>query len=339
MISIGSNVAVASDQLSKVTVRYLSDAIRNPKPVIEARIRQLRIVKQLNPSQYTNLKKMLPYFVCAIFNPPYRKTENFAYTEYFVIDIDKVSEKGLVITELKRRLSRDSRVMMCFVSPGGDGLKIMMRLKERCYDAAVYKIFYRLFADKFSIQYGLQQVVDMTTCDVARACFISVDPEAYSNLECEAVDIKDYINPGHDVQQAIALKNETEQKAKFQSLQQPKEKSPDPDKSTIDMIRKTLNPNAKIDKHRPPAYVPAQLDNIMDDLQLYVTEKGVTITEVINISYGKKLRFKVGLKKAEINLFFGKHGFSVVQSPRTGTDAEMNKLMADVIEAFIVEKI
>lgn len=74
------------------------------------------------------------------------------------------------------------------------------------------------------------------------------------------------------------------------------------------------------------------------DLRLCVSEKGVAITEVLNISYGKKLRFKIGLKQAEINLFFGKQGFSVVQSPRTGTDAEMNRLMADVVEAFIVEK-
>jgi len=339
MISIGSNVASTSDQLKKVTVRYLSDAIRNPKPDIAARIRQLRIVKQIGPSQYANLKKSLPYFVCAMFNPPYRKTENFAYTEYFVIDIDKVSEKGFVINDLKTVLSNDPRVMLCFTSPGGDGLKVMMRLKERCYDAAVYKIFYRLFIEKFSRQYGLQQVVDSKTCDVARACFISVDGEAYSNMECEAVDIKDYIDTEANVQLAFDLKHETEKAAKEQVSQQPKEKRPDPDKAAMDMIRRTLNPNAKIDKQKPPVYVPAQLDDIMGDLQLYIAERGVAITEVRNISYGKKLRFKIGLKQAEINLFFGKHGFSVVQSPRTGTDAEMNQLMADVVEAFIVEKV
>lgn len=77
----------------------------------------------------------------------------------------------------------------------------------------------------------------------------------------------------------------------------------------------------------------------MDDLKLYVTDKGVAITDVININYGKKLRFKIGVKQAEINLFFGKHGFSVVQSPRTGTDPGANALMEDVVESFIVEKI
>ena len=41
------------------------------------------------------------------------------------------------------------------------------------------------------------------------------------------------------------------------------------------------------------------------------------------------------MKQAEINLFFGKKGFSVVQSPRTGTNAELNQLMADLIIGFI----
>lgn len=43
------------------------------------------------------------------------------------------------------------------------------------------------------------------------------------------------------------------------------------------------------------------------------------------------------LKQAEINLFFGKKGFSVVQSPRTGTNAELNQLMADLIIGMINE--
>jgi len=338
MISIGSNIASAGDQLKKVPVAYLRDAIRNPKPEIAARIRQFRIVRQFNPAGYASLKKSLPYFVCAMFSPPLRRTENFAYTEYFIIDIDKLSEKGLVLADLKQRLSRDSRVMLCFASPSGDGLKVMMRLSERCYDAAVYKIFYRLFIDKFSRQYNLQQVIDAKTCDVARVCFISIDPDIYSNMECEPVCLRDYIDAEADVQQALDLKRTTEKEAKQVQTLQPKE-SPDPDKATMQTIRATLNPDAKMSRQKPAVYVPVQLDNIMADLQLYVTEKGVEIIEVRNINYGKKLRFRIGLKQAEINLFFGKHGFSVVQSPRTGTDAEMNSLMADVVEAFIVEKV
>lgn len=38
---------------------------------------------------------------------------------------------------------------------------------------------------------------------------------------------------------------------------------------------------------------------------------------------------------AEINLFYGKHGFSVVQSPKTGTSAELNGLMSQLVNSFI----
>ena len=76
MISVGTSVRNNTEPLKKVTPEYLYNALRNPKPEFEARIRQLRVVRQLNESQYAALKVQLPYFVCATFNPPPRKTDN-----------------------------------------------------------------------------------------------------------------------------------------------------------------------------------------------------------------------------------------------------------------------
>ena len=73
----------------------------------------------------------------------------------------------------------------------------------------------------------------------------------------------------------------------------------------------------------------------MDDLKTYVEETGVQLYEIINIQYGKKMRFRAGMKLGEINLFYGKNGFSVVQSPRCGTSAEFNELMAQLVNSFI----
>ncbi|MCM1079540.1 MAG: CRISPR-associated primase-polymerase type B [Bacteroidales bacterium] len=340
MISIGNNIKSGNDLLQKATVKYLCDAIRHPKQTISARLRQLRIVKQINAAQYATLKQQLPYFVCAIFNPAYRRTENFAYTEYFIIDIDHLSDKGIVLEELRKRLTNDDRVLLCFASPSGDGLKVMMRLASRCYDSTTYKIFYRIFVERFSIQYNIQQVVDTKTCDVTRACFISEDNNIYFNPQCAAVRLEDIIDVENNVEQALQIKynfekENKEQKSKRENNSTAKEINDD----ALELIRKTLNPNAKLKKQKTPAYVPTELEEIMDELELYIAEKGIAITDIININYGKKLRFKIGSKQAEINLFFGKHGFSVVQSPRTGTDTEANALMADVVESFIVEKI
>ena len=46
----------------------------------------------------------------------------------------------------------------------------------------------------------------------------------------------------------------------------------------------------------------------------------------------------MGLKQAEVNLFYGKRGFSVIQSPRTGTNPELNVLMVDLIKQYLAEK-
>lgn len=82
-------------------------------------------------------------------------------------------------------------------------------------------------------------------------------------------------------------------------------------------------------------YVPEQLNDIIDELQVYVINAGVIMKEIINISYGKKIKATIGLKEAEVNLFYGKRGFSVVQSPRTGTSKEMNELLSELINAFL----
>lgn len=334
MISVGTNITNEADSLKKASVKYVSDAIRNPKAEIASKIRQLRIVKELDSAQYGRLKKQLPYIVCAMFNPPYRKSANFAYTEYFIIDIDHLSDCGLTTSDLKSRLSSDERVVMSFTSPGADGIKVMFRLKERCYETALYKSFYRLFLEAFSRQYGLQQAADKRTCDVARACFISMDRDVYFNPNATPICITDYINIEENISQAIAIKKETD-KIIAASPKSEEAKPADPDKETMDFIRHTLNPNIRLKKDKSPAYVPEELENIMSGLTQFIHGKGVTITEIRSINYGKKLHFKLGNRQAEINLFFGKHGFSVVQSPKSGTNAEMNALMAEVIENYI----
>jgi hypothetical protein len=40
-------------------------------------------------------------------------------------------------------------------------------------------------------------------------------------------------------------------------------------------------------------------------------------------------------KEAETNLYYGKRGFSVVETPRSGTDAELNALMADMVRTYV----
>ena len=339
MISVGHNIKSITEQLVKMPVKQVYDLIKNPRPETAYTISQLRVVKKLNPSRYAEIKQRLPYMVCGVFNPAYRKSDNFVYTEYFVIDIDHIADKGIVVRDLRREITKDPRTVLCFVSPGGDGLKVMFKISERCHDAGLYRIFYKVFADRYSRQFDIEQVVDTRTCDVARACFLSSDPEVYFNPEAETINVSQYINPEENPLEAFDLKTETDKSDKHKTADGKikERKTPDPGNDIMDKIRQTLNPVAVSRPAKAPAYVPAILNEIMDRLTAYISEKGVVVDSVENIQYGKKMKFHIALKKAEINLFYGKRGFSVVQSPRTGTNAEANALMAEVIGGFLAE--
>lgn len=342
MFSSGANIKNNTEPLKKVSPEYLYNALRFPKPDYESRIRQLRVVRQLNYTQYSALKQQLPYFVCAVFNPPFRKTENFAYTEYFILDIDNVGEKGLVLENLRFRIQADPRTFLCFMSPGEDGLKVIMKLKERCYDAGVYSLFYKRFVHGFSEEYGLQQVLDSKTCDVTRACFMSVDRDAYYNPCCEPVDLSSIVADG-DTSEMLRQKADEEKMSCDAEVtadsETESEKAPkDPDADAMSRIKELLRLKARKPVVEKPVFVPEVLDAIQSELTSYVNDMGFVVTGIIDIQYGKKIRVGVGLKKAEVNLFYGKRGFSVVVSPKTGTDDACNDLLASAVRAFINER-
>ena len=333
MISFGTNIQSNADMLQKIPVKYLYDSLRHPRPDIVSSIRQLRIVRELDNKQYSSLKRKLPYLVCGMFNPPYRRTENFAYTEYFIIDIDHLSEKGLSLADTRKCIEKDTRTVLSFVSPGEDGLKVLFKLKERCYDSGLYSLFYKSFLAIFSEQYALQQVVDIRTSDVTRACFVSIDPNAYYNPNADAIDLNAFVDTNNPYALFEQKRKQEQQEKEQETLSKAENRPSDPDSTAMERIKQLLNP--KPHKEKPPVYVPKELNDIIADLKSYIEQTGVIVPEIINIQYGKKIRFEMGLKKAEVNLFFGKKGFSVVQSPRSGTNAELNRLMAELVTTFI----
>ena len=335
MISAGKNVKSTTDPLVKMSVKHLYHALCNPRQETSLLLGQLRTARAIDPKAYTLLKSQLPFFVCAMFNPPQRRTDYFAYTEYFIIDIDHISEKGLVLDTLRRQINADPRTLLSFVSPGGDGLKVMFRLAERCYDAGLYKVFYKLFLARFSRQYELQQVVDARTCDVARACFLSCDPMAYYNPEAEPVTMQDFIDPETDVQQAFDLKHAADEETRKAEKAEKENHPTEPPTDILQQIRERLGQQSRPARVERPVYVPDVLNDIIDELRTFIESFQISVTEIRNIQYGKKIRMAVGLKQAEINLFFGKRGFTVVQSPRSGTDTALNETAAMVIQQFI----
>lgn len=344
MLLAGANIRSSADALKKITVEYLYHSIKNPKPQVEALVRQLRIIRNLNAKQYSDSKRQLPYVVCGFFSPPYRRTEHFAYIEYFFVDIDHIESKGLNIKEVRARIEQDKRVHLSFLSPSEDGLKVLFKLKERCYDAGLYSLFYKAFVGQFSMEYQLEQVIDGKTCDVSRACFVSADSQVFYREEIEEVDVKNYLN----LNSSTELFDQKRELERVQIKQEPEEgkeeekeaRIVDPDVEVMERIKGLLAPTKqKWINEKSPVYIPEQLNEIMADLKRYIENTGIIVYEVLNIQYAKKIRMRLGTQLAEINLFYGKKGYSVVQSPRGGTSATLNEMMADLVNAFIWENI
>lgn len=340
MLSAGTNIQSPTDALLPISVEHLYNSLRSPKPEVETKIRQLRIMREMDPKLYSRSKKMLPYFVCATFNPAARRTENFAFTKYFIIDLDNLVEGQHDILSLRRKIEADPRVLLSFVSPSEDGLKLLFQLKERCYDAGLYKVFYREFAMRLAKQYHLEQVVDSRTCDVCRACFISIDPEAYYNPNAEAVDIDEYAN----MADPTSLFDQKHEQDKHEAEVRKQEKSAstadgaaEPANDELARIKEVLNIRRQQREAVPklPIYVPDRLEEIIEGLRGFVEDQGISIYDVQNIQYGKKLRAKLGNRLAEVNLFYGKRGFRIVQTVKGILSTELNEILAEIIQIYL----
>ncbi len=327
MITFGKNITQKNDPLQKIEVERLHRLIKNPPEGLLSQIEQLRTVLSLDTAKYRQLKTKLPYVCCGIFNPPYRLTANFASASHFILDIDHLKEKDMEAESLKQKLSEDSRIHLVFVSPGKDGLKILFKLHEKCFDPAKYSIFYKIFAHAFSKQYNLQQVIDTRTSDVSRACFVSFDPEAVYNPLADAIKIDAFVD----------FNNETQVK-EAQSIirEENKEQQSKPDIKTaisddiMQEIKQKLNPNLK-KKAEKQIYVPEELNAIIEKVRQKLGEYQIEILDIQNIHYGKKFRCKLQEHLAEVNVFYGKKGYSVVKSPKRGTNDELNDIVYNLL--------
>ena len=203
-----------------------------------------------------------------------------------------------------------------------------MRLASPCSDKGLFSLFYKAFLTQFAATYQLEQVADTHTSDVARACFLSSDPQAHYNPRPIPIDISAFI----DTENTLSI---------FSQPTQPTPSIPPPPTSpvsddSLSRIKQILALNTQAaQRAKKEAYVPEQLNDIIGQLKPYIEATGTLVQEISNIQYGKKIKTILAGKHAETNLFYGKRGFSVVISPKAGTDPEANQLMADLIQSFI----
>jgi hypothetical protein len=331
-LQLGRNITSANDPLKKISIVEFSKLIRQPDTDLASKIQQLRTVQSIDKKRYHALKRMLPYVTCGIFNPPYRRTINFASIICFIVDIDHLSEKGIDLQTLFEKLKTDDRIHLMFVSPGNDGLKLVFYLNQKCFDSAKYSMFYKLFIMRFSQEYNLEQSVDKVTSDVTRACFLSADENAWFNPFAMPVSMDAYID--FDDHNSLCQANEEVEKA----IETTEQKGNDDEKAfrqelpedVLQQIKEKLNPNIRT-KIEKKIFVPEEVIAVVDKVEEKMQAFGIHTKQVESIHYGKKFVFGLDNNWAQLNLFFGKKGFKIVKTPASGSNNELAEIAFKIL--------
>lgn len=346
MINIGYHIRQANDPLSPIKIAELARRIQSPEQRFIDFILQLRSVISLDTKKYRELKTRLPYIVAGKFHPPFRKIENFGSTSVLILDFDHLRQKEIDIDLLKRKIVSDNKALMLFKSPSGDGLKVFYRLAVPFYDPAKYSVFYKLFASKIANELAAHQVVDKVTSDVSRACFVSYDPDLYLNESSELIQADTYVDFNQplefiDFEQKKTLEQAVStDKSHLQHEESIKTVSNQQDipQEMWEKIKDQLNPSLVIKKEKK-IFVPQELDLVLEKLQVAFTSAGMELDGIKNIHYGKQIKVKMQHWWGEINLFYGKKGFTVVKSTKSGCSEKLTDLTAMIATQTLNEQI
>ena len=172
------------ENVTQIPLSKAFERIRNQKPEILQTIETLRSGGLTREQYQTAKREKLPGY---LFSGIFTAREGSALQEYsglIVIDLDHLPDPE----GEKERIKKDPFTLACFLSPGGEGLKVVIQLP---YDPARDPNEQHLkgFLDLdhyFKETYNLE--IDKQCKDIARACFDSSDPGIFVNESARVFD-------------------------------------------------------------------------------------------------------------------------------------------------------
>ncbi|QOW10277.1 virulence-associated E family protein [Kaistella flava (ex Peng et al. 2021)] len=120
-------------------------------------------------------KKSLPAFTPSATFKGGRKMEFLTnYTGLMVLDIDKLTTEKL--KECQSKIQEDENVFASFISPSGNGLKILVKVASgKNEHKETFRKLQTYFEELLSVE------IDKSGKDITRLCFVSFDPALYLN--------------------------------------------------------------------------------------------------------------------------------------------------------------
>ena len=159
---------------ANLDLAVILDQIRSGKYKVQ--IQHLRELISLDKhAEYNEKKKSLPAFTPSGLFDGGRKLDCLKeYSGCLVLDIDKLSHAHL--DKAKAQIIEIPYTYSCFLSPSGQGLKILVKVISR---PVFHKQTFEQVKDYYEQQLGLP--IDPSGKDITRLCFVSWDDDLYLN--------------------------------------------------------------------------------------------------------------------------------------------------------------
>lgn len=334
----GQGFTAAPGGLQPVAPAALVAEMRSGADGLRAQVEMLRQIARVDAAQYRQRKTHLPFFIGARFAEGIRQAGRLEAIGYMVLDLDDC--RGLAA--LREQVQADARLWMAYVSPGGAGLKLVYRLAQPLHHTKAYSDCYQCFARSLARRYGLEQVIDYRTHDVTRVSFLSYDPELYYAPEAEAVE------PALFLAGDIGLVVPWEAPGDDAPTQLPAPPPPEPEREPVavtptaepqgevwDQIRRTLSPARRVRSRQ--VTLPAEIEAITAPILAAGEALGLGLKETLDLNYGRKFVFTYQHLWAEVNVYYGKHGYSIVPSPKSGSHPPLRELLYELVFRVIFE--
>ena len=176
-----------STELANVELGKILEAIRSEK--YRGKIADIRnAYTEGGKKQAGQLKKHLP---SVLFSGRFSERKDKGIEEHsgiLVADLDELTTER--IKELRDRLTKDSHVLFCFLSPTGSGLKVGFRVPA---DDQRHADSFAAVAAHVKEAYG--EEIDPACKNLSRLCFVSHDPDLYVNWEAEEMEVTKAAKP------------------------------------------------------------------------------------------------------------------------------------------------
>lgn len=321
-----------TEQLTPVTLEQLKKLISGEEGDLAMQTRRLHSVRRIDRQAFDQAKTSLPFFIAARFKDGIRSTARFESICGMTLDFDRCIENTGQAQRLKTALAADPSLALAYLSPSGEGIKCVYLIDPPITDTKLYSDFYRHIALSVAKKAGLAHCVDLRTFDVTRISFLSFDPQVYFNPGAVPLCWQPF---------AEAQVFDFMAESPAETLPAPAaENTVPPGRELTDevyaAIRKKLSPAARI-KPQKIIFVPEILEEIIPFIRAAALENSIALDEVRDIHYGKKLIFKSGRHRGEVNLYWGRKGFSVVVQPKAGMHQPLSEAAEMIVWSGIAE--